>query len=105
MPLRASGAAEDDLALTGLRAGRATAAARVDFFELVVRFSEDFFDDFPAVDFFLEADLFLVTFFPMSFRLDEVLPLFLADLLAVFPFAEGLFEADFLEAAFFFGIR
>jgi hypothetical protein len=62
-------------------------------------------DDFPAAAFFPEADLFLVTFFPISFRLDEDLPDCLALLLTALPFAEELFEDDFLEAAFFFGIR
>jgi hypothetical protein len=94
----------DDRLTAGRRLGRATAAGRVDFFELVVRLRDDFFDDFPAFAFFPEADLFLVTFFPMSFRLDEVLP-DCACLLPVFPFAEGLFELALLEAAFFFGIR
>ena len=89
---------------TGLLLGRATAAARVDFFELVVRFREVFFDDFPAADFFPEAGLFLVTFVPMSFRLDDVFP-DCACLLRVFTFAEGLFEVALLEAALFFGIR
>jgi hypothetical protein len=88
----------------GLRLGRAAGAARADFFELVLRFREVFFDDFPAAAFLPEADLFLVTFFPISFRLDEVLP-DCACLLPVFAFAEGLFEDALLEAAFFFGIR
>jgi hypothetical protein len=96
---------DDDLPGAGLRTGRATATVRVDFFELVVRFREDFLDDFPAVAFFLVADFFLVTFFPVSFRLDDVLPDCLAFLLAVIRLAEGLFEVDLLEAAFFFGIR
>jgi hypothetical protein len=91
--------------VTAGRAGRATAPVRGDFFELVVRFSEVFLEDFPARAFFPEADLFLVTFFPMSFRLDDVLPDCLALFLPVFPFADGFFEVAFLEAAFFFGIR
>jgi hypothetical protein len=32
---------------TGLRPGRATTAVRADFFALVVRFNDVFFDDFP----------------------------------------------------------
>jgi hypothetical protein len=70
----ADGADAGDRVTAGLRIDRATGAGRVDFFELVVRFSDVFFDDFPAAGFFPEADLFLVTFFPISFRLDEVLP-------------------------------
>ena len=104
LPLLAGSPDADDRTAAGLWPGRATAAGRVDFFELVLRFREVFFDDFPATAFFPEADLFLVTFFPIPFRLDEVL-LDCACLLPVLPFAEGLFEDDLLEATFFFGIR
>jgi hypothetical protein len=100
-----TGWAEEDLTAAGRRPGRATAAARVVFLELVVRLGEDFLDDFPAAAFFPDVDLFLVTCFPISFRLDEDLPDCLAFLLTVLPLAEKLLEDDFLEAAFFFGIR
>ena len=93
-----------DRVAAGLRIGRATGASRVDFFELVLRFGEVFFDDLPADAFFPKADLFLVTFLPKSFRLDVDLP-DCACLRPGFPFAEGLFEDALLEAAFFFGIR
>ena len=111
---RAACEADAALALAGRRLGRATAAGRVVFLELVARFRGDFLEDFPAIVFFPEADLFLVTFFPTSFRLDEDFPACFARWLTAFPFAAGrllelpaevLFELFFLEAAFFFGIR
>jgi hypothetical protein len=115
LPVLEGCAAAGGLVLAVGRVGRFTGAGRVDFFELV-RFSEVFFDDFAAGAFLPEADLFLVTFFPISFRLDEDLPDCLALLPTAFRFADcapgrldelpfdDRFEVVFLEAAFFFGI-
>jgi hypothetical protein len=85
--------------------------------ELVVRFCEVFFADFPAAPLLPETDLFLVTLLPTSFRFDAGVPGRRALLPPIFPFADFalarllelpvaiLLEVALLGAAFFFGIR